>query len=601
MRPFWVPTHSTLFHRIVGTDKRVIHGEFTADRRGEFDDLFTGQAPGRRAPTIGLATYFERGTVRSVVKATEPGVTPEVPARRARRRFFWLRATLHLMARTVLALTLLSSSKLGAAASDGPGTVVRPNDADEDEVVKQYRQAAESGNGGYAFRLSLMYRYGLGVEKDPKLARQWLEKAAKAGQTDAQLLLGTGYLFGGEAAQDLARARTWLETAAAAGNVQAHALCAWMAGRYNLDRLWITAEVNDKPARFIFDTGASVWTLFPEAVKRLGVQIARPIPDITPPPGEVPLGQTEECNLKVCGMTSRKRFNLIPADVEGDGLAGWSDMRTNIFLIDAAAHQLQVLSQVPKEAASWMRIRVWTKSDYLIVELPGSSARPDAVAIDTGSFCGVSLSPMKWRQWRAAHSRQPATLDTYLTLGAGKQIHEEAWAATLSLGPLTLTGVPVREADATELSVGSDAPNYVATLGLAALKRLDLIIDGRQGWAYLRHKTIPPPQYQHNRLGAVFVPRDAKHDELIAQIAPGSPAEEAGIQNGDTLLRIGDLETANWRTNASITALATLWNRPAGTQFDLALKRGDRMFTALVVLREILPPDGSIVRARTPD
>jgi C-terminal processing protease CtpA/Prc len=82
-------------------------------------------------------------------------------------------------------------------------------------------------------------------------------------------------------------------------------------------------------------------------------------------------------------------------------------------------------------------------------------------------------------------------------------------------------------------------------LGLEALKRLDLIVDGKHGMAYLRPKQTRSVPGDHNRLGAVFVPRDDQSDDLVAHVLEGSPAFEAGIRNGDVLLSIGgrDLTT----------------------------------------------------------
>ena len=86
----------------------------------------------------------------------------------------------------------------------------------------------------------------------------------------------------------------------------------------------------------------------------------------------------------------------------------------------------------------------------------------------------------------------------------------------------------------------SPQTKYEATLGLAALKRLDIVIDGKHGIAYLRPKKTPPLPYQHNRLGADFIPQDSHNDDLIAHVANGSPAYEAGIRDGDILLKEGE-------------------------------------------------------------
>jgi C-terminal processing protease CtpA/Prc len=118
-----------------------------------------------------------------------------------------------------------------------------------------------------------------------------------------------------------------------------------------------------------------------------------------------------------------------------------------------------------------------------------------------------------------------------------------------------------------------------------------MVVDGRQGIVYIRSKTTPPLPYWHNRLGAVFVPRDSQNDDLVAHVVDGDPAYEAEIRNDDVLLKIGELDVTKWRTDPNVLPLSRFWNSPAGTKLELTLKRGDRIFKAAAVLRNILPPD----------
>jgi len=163
-------------------------------------------------------------------------------------------------------------------------------------------------------------------------------------------------------------------------------------------------------------------------------------------------------------------------------------------------------------------------------------------------------------------------------------VKEEAWANKLGLGALVLNGVPVTEA----IPLASIAPRFRASLGLVALKRLDVVIDGKGGVAYLRPKHTAPPAYDHNRLGAVFVPDDPGSDGLTARVADGSPAQEAGIRSGDLLLKIGEVNVTNWRNDPTVLPLSRFWERPAGTTLELTLSREGKTFKAAPTLRDIL-------------
>ena len=84
-------------------------------------------------------------------------------------------------------------------------------------------------------------------------------------------------------------------------------------------------------------------------------------------------------------------------------------------------------------------------------------------------------------------------------------------------------------------------------------------MDGKTGVAYVQPHPGPRAPYQHNRLGAIFAPGDAS-DDLVAFVLDGSPAYEAGIRNGDVLLKIGDLDATKWQTDPAVLPLSRFWN-----------------------------------------
>ncbi|MEM9184414.1 MAG: SEL1-like repeat protein [Pseudomonadota bacterium] len=77
----------------------------------------------------------------------------------------------------------LAAYRLGVLLDDSDGS---PELA---EAVKRYRQAAQAGQADAQYQMYQYYRDGLGVEKDSKLARQWLQQAASTGNLMAKLSL----------------------------------------------------------------------------------------------------------------------------------------------------------------------------------------------------------------------------------------------------------------------------------------------------------------------------------------------------------------------------------------------------------------------------
>ncbi len=371
-------------------------------------------------------------------------------------------------------------------------------------------------------------------------------------------------------------------------------LCLRAASAQGADeRILMDATINGKPACLVFDTGASDLILFRKRADRLGLKVFEPPPDLQVPPGEVVVGKTEECEFALGATRIRTAFKVFEPPsflhLGVDGAVGWQPIRYNIIQIEASLKQAKLLADAPPESATWLKFHIRSQSRVLCLEIPGPEASSGVLSVDTGSSCGVALNPERWGAWTAANTNRPRTLLGGYMPGAGTVVLEESWARELTFGPLALTEVPVMSANVAVQAMAS--PGFEASLGLAALRRLDLIIDGNLGIAYLRPKTGPPAPYEYNRLGAVFAPPSMQGGDLVAHVIDGTPAYEAGIRNGDLLLKVGDLDATKWRTDPTVLPLSRFWERPPGTKLELVLQRGTRTFKTTVVLRQILAPD----------
>jgi len=80
---------------------------------------------------------------------------------------------------------------------------------------------ANDGVASAQFELASRYMDGRDVTRDPALAAQWFEKAARQGFAPAQFRLGSMYEKGVGVERDYATARKWYNSAASAGNARA--------------------------------------------------------------------------------------------------------------------------------------------------------------------------------------------------------------------------------------------------------------------------------------------------------------------------------------------------------------------------------------------
>jgi hypothetical protein len=358
-------------------------------------------------------------------------------------------------------------------------------------------------------------------------------------------------------------------------------------------RFLVHATINGKPAKLALDTGAEGLVLFKPAAERLGLKLSGVPSDTGRQNGKFPVLETKPYDVTLFNTTGK--LSLLVADfsvrMDVDGIAGGPLFKNSIFQIDAAGRVVKSLTEVPQEARQWIKLRVRRASDVLCLEIPGPRGN-GVILIDTGERGGISLNAERWGTWTNANPNRPKTLTSYYMGGSGVVIGEEAWADIFSLGPLILNNVPVQPASRSDVATGSTRSPYQATLGLTALQRLDFIVDGGAGFAYVRPRTGPFPPYPYNRAGAVFTPRDPgrdKSNELVARVLEGGPAYEAGIRNGDIVLKLGE----QWATNWTEGPTAASNKRSAGSKLELLLKRGEKTFNSVVVLRDIFPPVAS--------
>jgi hypothetical protein len=366
----------------------------------------------------------------------------------------------------------------------------------------------------------------------------------------------------------------------------------WIVGAASLtkaeERIWLSAKINDQPVHLCFDTGCNGNVLTPQTVKKLGLKFI-PAPTNVLSRG-VLAGDTEICTVTIDGgnvWTSSFLVLDLPTYTYGgkdfDGLIGWWSMSPNIMRIDAVSGKVTPLYTVPKHATKWNQLSILalTNSGTLDLQIPHADRTNGVVLIDTGDDSGFALPENEWNLWRETHSHIPITLETLYTPSDGFYVTEEAWADQIAIGSIILTNVPIRRAG----PAGAEqwGAQYEGTLGLAALKRLEIIVDGKNCLAYLKPKATTPPAYRHNRLGAVFVPTANYTNQAVAQVVEGSPAYDAGVRNGDILLQVDKIPVRSWSDD---------WRShfflPAGTKLNLTLMRDGKTFKTTATLRQIL-------------
>lgn len=260
------------------------------------------------------------------------------------------------------------------------------------------------------------------------------------------------------------------------------------------------AALNGHPVQVILDTYASTY-LTSRGVEKAGLKPAASPADVEAVKRATGHWLTEPTSFTFGSQNLTVQFNTPVLRAGHDdsygveAMLGWRAVRHNILFFDSARHVVTRLDKLPAEIADWTKLKI--RSDFLLaVDLPLADGRTGALRLDTGAAMdGVALPPELYQQWRAAH---PAALTWHQPYTENKVdgVMEESWADEVQVGPLTLTDLPVRAENKME---GTWTDSSAGVLGIYALDRLDLILDGDAGNAYLRPKPSGPRHspYRH--------------------------------------------------------------------------------------------------------
>ncbi len=265
-------------------------------------------------------------------------------------------------------------------------------------------------------------------------------------------------------------------------------------------------RINDKPVSFAYDTGASATVVFTRSAKRLGLKVSKPASSPKPAPGKVKIGHTELCRFAVGHETYRLKLATVHVPlpwgwlIDLDGVIGWPDLKDDLFTFDAADDAIKRVDRLPLDTNGWSRLPLNRPAGVLALEIARPDGKTGVLEVDTGNAEGISLSPARWKEWRATHPHARGRWQFNFMPGSGPALGRRYEAEDLAIGPLVWKRVNIRKARPSETGIVEGDDVFEASIGLAALRQLNLIIDRTNHMAYVRRDPdCVPSQETHRR------------------------------------------------------------------------------------------------------
>lgn len=247
--------------------------------------------------------------------------------------------------------------------------------------------------------------------------------------------------------------------------------------------LFAQATLNGRPAHIAMDTGSSVINMWSSVAQRLDVKTKIPAEKSHVSTDGNPSALAGSARLSLNGQDGETPFVLLSwnsGKTDYDGVVGWPQLRDNIIVFNPAQHAVTTVNKLP-DVSGWIKLKIHP-ADILTLEWPLPDGHVGEMVVDTGAVEGVQLSPSLWSAFLQQHPGTVTDTSKYRTSQGAREL-PHAVADKISLGPLDLTHVDVGEASDYE---ADGVPGYCGTFGMKTFSRMELVVDGHQGYAYLR-------------------------------------------------------------------------------------------------------------------
>lgn len=314
---------------------------------------------------------------------------------------------------------------------------------------------------------------------------------------------------------------------------------------------YVPVLVNGKgPSMFILDTGADATVIEKGHAAELGLAMEGSIEIRGGGEGTLEASIIAGPTVKIAGLeVPSEAMIAIPLGplslYEGrpmQGILGYDVLSRFVVEVDYAGGQVVLHDPskfvVPKGARPFdIYFDGNTPVMKAAIALPDGRAFDARLTIDTGNRTALILH-QPFVEAHRIRSALPVLPNAPLGMGVGGMTRQDLGrVASLSLGEF------VMKAPLTSFSIetsGANAnPDLDGNLGSGVLRRFTLWIDYGNRRILLRPNRHLAEPFEYDMSGLTLAQRDPSGKELaVLHVLPGSPAEEAGVQQGDVIVAV---------------------------------------------------------------
>ena len=317
---------------------------------------------------------------------------------------------------------------------------------------------------------------------------------------------------------------------------------------YNTENaIVVDAVVNGRPVSLMFDTGFS------------GTVVVSSSVDVGPSTGKMTLrdfvGELEANTVKLKSLQlgaksipidSGKEIVQQPGDFSEsygrhvDGILGLGALKDNVFTIDFEHSKFifrpstyDISKMVPDNKKTFLQklLPIGNSSLEMFVGTPAGKTM--TLALDTGNAFYATTHRDVLERVGLWETNKPHKFAKLSGVASGAV---ESWS--MKMPPLTIFGVPTPPSIWDIIDLPSSSAEGDGTVGHGFLKNFNITVDFTRRRVWLENFRGPLANTEDGDVGlsAGYDPRSKR--TIVAHVTPDSPADAAGIKEGDSVLMI---------------------------------------------------------------